>query len=209
VVGLLLAYSALRVGKVGLIAPILSTEGALAAVISVVDGEPLGVSSAWLLALIVSGVLLAASAPESVAVEGDRKWLAVLLAALAALAFAASLFSTGHISRTLDLPWVLLPPRLIGVVAITIPLLVTRRLRITRRALPLVVVGGLSEVFGFASFTLGARHGIAVAAVLSSQFAAIAGIAAFVLFRERLSRLQLGGVAMIVIGVAALSAVRS
>jgi drug/metabolite transporter (DMT)-like permease len=62
---------------------------------------------------------------------------------------------------------------------------------------------------GFSAFALGARHGLAVAAVLASQFAGIAAIAAFVLFRERLTRLQLSGVSIVALGVAILSAVRA
>ncbi|HEY5031738.1 MAG TPA: DMT family transporter [Actinomycetes bacterium] len=209
VVGLLLSYSALRHGKVGLVAPITSTEGAIAAVIAVIHGESLGTASAVLLVLIVTGVVLAGLAPEELPVEGERKVYAVLLASAAAVAFGISLYATGHLSSRLPLPWVLLPPRVIGVVAITVPLAATRRLRLTRRALPLVLAGGVSEVVGFSSYTWGARGSIAVAAVLVSQFAAISGIAAYVLFRERLSRLQIGGVSVIIIGVSVLSAVRA
>ena len=43
---------------------------------------------------------------------------------------------------------------------------------------------------------------VSVAAVLGSQFAAMAAIAAFVLFRERLARVQVVGVAVIAVGVA-------
>jgi drug/metabolite transporter (DMT)-like permease len=207
--GLALSYTALRNGKVGLVAPIASTEGAIAAVVAVLAGEPLGTVSALLLAAIVCGVALAAAAPEELPVEGERKALAVSLASAAAVAFGVSLFATGHISGSLTLPWVLLPPRLLGVAAVTIPLALTRRLRLTRRAVPLVLAGGMSEVLGFSSYTLGARHGIAVAAVLVSQFAAISSVAAYLLFRERLTRPQLTGVAIVIVGVAALSAVRA
>jgi drug/metabolite transporter (DMT)-like permease len=210
VVGLLFAYSALRIGKVALIAPILSTEGALAALISVLYGEPLETASAVLLGFIVVGVTLAAAAPDSdrhaVGGPGLRP---IVFASLGAIAFGASLFATGRASETLPVPWVLLPARLIGVVALTVPLAMTRRLRLTRAAAPLVVTGGLCEVLGFACYAVGSRHGLAVAAVLASQFAALAGLAAFVLFRERLSRLQLSGVTIVVVGVAALTIVRS
>lgn len=217
VVGLLLAYSALRVGKVALVAPILSTEGALAAVISVAYGERLEAASAALLALVAVGVALAAAAPDpadertttAAATPRSPRTRPIVLAALAALAFGASLFATGHVSDDLPVPWVLLPARLVGLAALTVPLALSGRLRLTRAAVPFVVVGGLCEVLGFASFALGSRHGLAVAAVLASQFAALAGIAAFVLFRERLSSLQLCGVLIVAVGVAALSAVRS
>ena len=70
-------------------------------------------------------------------------------------------------------------------------------------------MAGTCEVLGFGAFALGARGDLAVAAVLASQFAAIAGVAAYLLFRERLSRLQICGVALVVIGVAALTAVQA
>ena len=209
VIGLLLAYSALRRGKVGLVSPITSTEGAVAAVVAVVAGETLGVSSGLLLAVIAGGVALAAMAPERLPVPGEHKSAAVQLAGGAAVAFGLSLYATGHLSSTLSLGWTLLPPRLTGVVLVAVPLAVTGRLRLTRRSLPLVLVGGAAEVAGFASYAVGARHDIAVAAVLASQFAAIAAVGAFLLFRERLTRLQLGGVTMVLAGVAVLSAVRA
>lgn len=209
VLGLFLAYSALRRGKVGLVAPILSTEGAIAAVLAVATGEALGVASALLLVAMASGVVLAAVAPEELPVPAERTSAPVGLATLAALSFGAGLFATGRLGASLPLGWALLPPRVVGVVAVTIPLALTRRLRLTRAAVPLVVTAGLAEVLGFASYVAGARHGIAVAAVLASQFAAIASVAAYVLFRERLTRLQLGGVGLIVLGVAALTTIKA
>ncbi len=72
-----------------------------------------------------------------------------------------------------------------------------------------MVVAGLAEVAGFYSYAIGARHGIAITAVLGSQFAAIAAIAARVLFGERLGRSGIAGVIVIAIGVAAVSALRA
>ncbi len=43
--------------------------------------------------------------------------------------------------------------------------------------------------------------------MLASQFAALAAVAAFVLFRERLTRLQLSGVSLLALGVATLAAI--
>jgi drug/metabolite transporter (DMT)-like permease len=209
VIGLLLAYSALRVGKVGVVAPILATEGALAAVLSVVAGEPLERTAAVLLAVTVVGVVLAAVAPDPATVAAASGPPATVLAALAATLFGVSLFATGHVSASVPLPYLLVPPRLVGVLLLAVPLWAGRRLRLTRRAVPLVVTAGLCEVCGFGSYALGARHGLAVAAVLASQFAGIAAVAAFVLFRERLTRLQIVGVSIIVLGVSALSAVRA
>lgn len=100
----------------------------------------------------------------------------------------------------------MLAPRLVGVVAVTIPLMMSRRLKLTRSAAPLVVTAGLAELPGFLSYAAGARDSVAVAAVLASQFAAVASVGAFLIFRERLTRLQLTGVVLIIAGVAALTA---
>ncbi len=203
--GLLLVYSALRVGKVGVVAPIVSTEGAIAAVIAVAAGEHLAPTSAAMLAVIVCGVVLA-----GVAREHDRaiprNLRALALAVSASLAFGAGLYATGRISGRMSIPWAVLPARLVGVMIVAVPLAAASRLRLTRKALPLVVTAGIAEVLGFASYAVGARHGIAVSAVLASQFAAIAAVAAFVLFHERLVRLQIIGVVVVLIGVAVLSA---
>jgi drug/metabolite transporter (DMT)-like permease len=87
--------------------------------------------------------------------------------------------------------------------------MVVGRLRLTRAALPFVVAAGLAEVAGFYSYAIGARHGIAVSAVLASQFAAIAALAARVLFGERLGRARTAGVIVVALGVAAVAALRA
>src|SRR5476649_2390367 len=66
VIGLLFAYTALRIGKIGLVAPITSTEGAVAALIAVVAGEHLAPSEGIPLLAIAAGVVLAAASPGKV-----------------------------------------------------------------------------------------------------------------------------------------------
>ena len=209
VAGLLLAYSALRIGKVGIVAPMVSAQGAIAAVIAIVAGEQVGADVAILLAVIAIGISLAAIAPPgdepSDGKPADRR--AAAYAVGAAVAIGWSLYAIGRVSVALPVAWALLPSRAIGVAVVTIPLALRAGLRMTREALPLVAVAGVFEVVGFALFAFGARHGIAVAAVLSSQFAAIAAIAAYVLFAERLSAVQVAGVAVIVAGVGILSGI--
>jgi drug/metabolite transporter (DMT)-like permease len=207
VAGLLFSYAALRVGKVSIVGPISSTEGAIAAVIAIMAGETVGGGVGATLGLVVAGVVLAGIAPG----EGpDGHHLrATFLAVGAAVCFGVSLYATARVSEALPLVWAVLPARVIGVVIVALPLFVARRIRITRRALPLVVASGLCEVGGFTSYALGSRHGIAVAAVLASQFAAVAAVAAYVLFHERLTRLQLTGVVAIAVGVAVLTGLQA
>lgn len=209
VVGLLFAYSALRIGKVGLVAPITSTEGAVAAVIAVVAGERLGAATGLALAAVALGVALAAAAaPEEQAKRRDDL-RAIALACGAALAFGCSLYATGRVGQHLGAAWAALPPRAVGVAAIAIPLALARRWRMRRAALPYVVVGGVFEVVGFVLYAVGARHGLAVSAVLGSQFAAIAAVVGYVVWRERPARIQVVGVVTILAGVTALGLLRA
>jgi drug/metabolite transporter (DMT)-like permease len=185
VVGLLLAYAALRSGKVGIVAPVVSTQGAIAAAVATVAGDRLAPGSAALLAAVAIGVFVAGRGSEDPA--GQHEPRATLLAVAAAVAIGFSLYAIGRVSVSLPVAWALIPSRIAGVAAVTVPLLLGSQLRIA----------------------FGARHGIAVAAVLASLFAAIAAVAAHVLFRERLARTQVAGVVLIVVAVAALSGVEA
>jgi drug/metabolite transporter (DMT)-like permease len=208
--GLLLAYSALRMGKVGIVAPIVSTEGAIAAVIAVVAGERISEGAGVTLAVIAVGIILAAAARDPFPVEAQAPaWVVAGYALAAALSFGFSLYATARVSAELPIVWALVPARVAGVLIVALPLILTRRLLLTRRAVPLVLGSGVAEVVGFALFAVGARHGIAVAAVLASQFAAIAAVAAFLLFRERLAPPQIAGVAIIIVGVSVLAAIQA
>lgn len=207
--GLVLINEALKVGKVGIVAPIVATEGALSAVLAAIMGESVAPIAAFLLLAIVAGVVLSAVAPDPAPIAHERRLRAVLLATVASFAFGVSLFATGYLSDALPASWLLLPARVVGVLVLAIPLLLLRRLQMRRRAVPYVLGIGITEVVAFAVFTVGARDSVAVASVLASQFAAIAAVAAFLLFKERLGRLQVAGVAILVVAVAALTLLRS
>lgn len=203
VVGLLLDYSAFRIGKVGIVAAIASGEGAVAAVLAILYGESIRVLPLVLLLVVAAGAATATLAPDPTPALAPRR--AALLAAAAAGCFGVSLFATARVSASLPIPWAVLPPRFFGVLLITAPLMARGGLRRIGPALPAVVVSGCCEVAGFASFALASRTDVAVASVLGAQFAAFAALAAFVLFRERLGRVQVAGIALVVVGVTVLA----
>jgi drug/metabolite transporter (DMT)-like permease len=222
VVGLVLTYRALRIGQVTLVAPLVSTEGAVAAVIALIAGEPLAPGVAMTLTAIVAGVWVA-SAPDRARPSGTRPdptsgpapdaephpTSAIALAMAASLAFGVSLYATARAGAELPVSWVVLSARVIGAVTLALPLAITRRLELTRQAAPLVVASAVCEVLGFYSYTTGSRHGIAVAAVLASQVGGLAALAAYFAFGERLSRKRTLGVCTMLAGVAVLSALRA
>ena len=212
VAGLLVEYVAFRRGKVGVVTGIASTEGMVAAVISAVAGARLGLRTGLLLGLVTLGVAVSAASPDDgapspdeVPADGRRTVRGAVLALPVALLFGVTLYATGRAGQQVSVLWALVPARLFGSALVTAPLAARRRLRLTRRALPLVAAAGAAEVLGVLSYTVGARHQLAVAAVLSSQFAALTAVAAYVIHGQRLSRSQLAGLAAVVVGVTLLS----
>jgi uncharacterized membrane protein len=120
-----------------------------------------------------------------------------------------NLYASARIGATLPLVWSILPARLAGFVFVALPLFATGRLRMSRPAVPFVVVVAVAEVIGTLVYAFGARDGIAIAAVTSSQFGAIAAVVSVVAFRERLRRSQVIGVVVIAVGVAVLAAMQT
>jgi drug/metabolite transporter (DMT)-like permease len=244
VLGLQLTYAALRLGKVSIVAPIVSTEGAVAALVSVALGDPLGAVAGVMLIAIAMGVVLSSieragpdvpagdfdvvadaidepqrtvdkepitaggpppeTIPTAVPVDGRRT---AALSIAAALLFGVGIVAAGRSAHLVPVSWVALSARLIGIVGVVIPLLIQGRLRLSRAALPLVVIAGAGEVLGSMLSAFGSRESIAITAVMGSQFAALAAVAAFFLFGERLARIQLAGVVLIVAGVTVLAGV--
>ena len=205
VFGLVAEYAALRVGRVGLVVGLVSSEGAVAAVINIVGGQSIGLPVALALAVIASGVVVISFAAEDVGAPSRDPRVATILALVAAGCFGVSLITVGRLAADLPLPWALIGPRVAGVVCITIPLLLLRRLPRSRQAAPFVIVSGLGEVAGVVCFSVGSQTDLTVASVLASQFATITAIAAWVIFRERLTTWQIVGVTAVIGGVAVLA----
>jgi len=237
--GLYATYKALRIGKVSIVAPIVATEGAIAALIAVALGDTLSLVAALLLAVIAGGVVLstieparpdvpagdielAADALDGPASDDARARVAdhaalvlddaartrrtVLFSVAGALIFGVGLVASGKAAVHVAPIWVAVSARFVGLVVVALPLVLQRRLVITRGALPLVIIAGIGEIIGSTASAWGATYSIPITAVLGSQFAAIAAVLAYFLFGERLSRTQIAGVVLIVGGVTALAA---
>jgi drug/metabolite transporter (DMT)-like permease len=202
--GLLLEYRALRIAPVGLVAPIASTEGAIAAVLAGVFGESLPGATMLLLAVIAAGVALAASAPRPAGAATTGR--AVALAVAAAVVFGLGMYAQGRVSGDVPMVWTVVPARLLGVLLVAVPLVRRRRMTLRRAAVPFVLISGVGEVGGFLLFAAASRDQVAVAAVLSAQFAAFAAVGAYFALGERLAPVQRAGLVIIAVGVTALAA---
>ena len=229
IIGLELEYVALRRVSAGVVTAVASTEGMVAAVLSSLFGAPMATSTVILLVAITLGVVLTAAHldPAPAVVSGSpsqagfmggpvalvkrldpRRTLTTLLVVPVALLFGITLYTTGRAGKEAPIIWVLLPARLLGTVLLAAPLMSRRRLRISRRTFPLVLIAGLGEIIGLVTYSYGARHQLAVAAVLGSQYATITTVAAFFLFGDRLRRHQVVGIVIVVAGIVTLSVLR-
>ncbi len=207
-VGMVLSYAALSGGKVPVTAPIVSTEGAIAATIAVLSGEAATPLLGAMLLLIAGGIFMVAlqpgGGPDVLSGSGTRY---VGFAVVAALIFGLGLYASGRASEGVPASWVVAAGRIVGVAFLTLPLVVTRRLRFRRDLLPVIVFAGLAEVAGVYTYAWGARESIAVTAVLSSQFAVIAALIAHAM-GERISPRQWLGVGAVTLGVVVITVTR-
>jgi drug/metabolite transporter (DMT)-like permease len=204
VAGLRLVYHAYTQRPVGVVAAIGSTEGMVVALLALLAGARLSVATVVLLALVSLGVALAAAAPDAGPEPGQR--LPVLLVVAIPLAFGGGLYLTSKGAGSEAVLWAALAPRVAGLALIAAPLAASRGIKLTARAAPIVALAGLCEAVGFIFYVLGARHGVAISAVAASQFSALAAVGAYFLFAEVLTRRQLAGIVLTVLGVGALAA---
>lgn len=234
--GLLMSYRALSTGAVGVVSPIVSSEGGVTALIAVAAGQRMGGTRATALAGVIGGVALVAwrsgsagpaagPTPEALAgpaahpegepppdtpaaphLPGPTVARAVVWAGAAALTFGVGLYATGRAGHGVPLAWAIAPPRLIGVALITLPLLLRGRLHLPRELVPFAIGGGVLEVAGFLAYAAGAADDVAIAAVMASVTGAVSAGLGRLFFRERLARHQLLGIALVVAAVAVLGA---
>lgn len=203
--GLSMMYRALRLGKVGVVAPIASTEGALAALFAVALGERLTTGVVVCLLVVAFGVVVVTMRGST----ADIHLRPSLYAFIAACFFGVNLVASAHAGDALGVVWTILIARIVGFAGICAPLLLRGALPLPGRAWWMVVFSATAEVMGFVAYLIGSHHGVAIPAVLGSQFAAVATIGSFLAFGERINRRQLAGAAVIVAGVSALAALQA
>lgn len=207
VFGLVAQFSALRRGRVSVIVPVSSAEGAVAAMLAVAAGARLPAAGWAALGLVIAGVLITAASQWT---RGDpdptRDGLGpVGLAIVAALLFGAGLFLQGKAGNSAPLGLAIAPPSFMGVLIVALPLASAHRLNPSRTSRGWILGVAVAELLGFLCYVIGSRHSVPVAAVLSAQYATISVLLSVVFLRERLSMGQTVGFALTISGVVALS----
>lgn len=200
--GLVFVYSAMRVGSISVVAPISATYGGFGAIIAVATGEPTSPLALIGLALAVLGAFLAARG--SVATPGvaySNQTRAAMLAGGAAVAWGIQLWAGGQIQDDVGASWVVAFMRVVGVLAIGIPVLARGPLVRDRRVLLFAFITGVGEVLGFTLYLVASEYGVAQAAVLTGQYGTVAALIGVLVLKERLQAVQMVGLGLIVAAV--------
>ena len=163
------------------------------------------------LALAGSGIALAgavlASAEDRSSSETGRRD-AIALAVAAALGIGVFIYFVGRASSNGSALSALLGARLASLALLVIWAVATgSTLRVSRRAAPVIIVVGLADLTANALFALASQRGLlSVVAVLGSLFPIVTVVLAHLVLHERISRVQLVGVAVALVGVAVVAA---
>jgi drug/metabolite transporter (DMT)-like permease len=191
-------------GDVGLVTMLISTDGAVAALVAIVLGERIAGQVVLPLLIVTTGVVLATRSGRS---HRSVQPIAIWAGLGGASCFAVTFVAGGH-ATALATPWILLASRSTGT-ALIVPLAaVTGRIRSPRGVARSLISMAALDLAGFGAYILAARHGIAIAAVLASQYALVAVLGGRLLYGEHLARIQRIGVGVTLLGMALVAITR-
>lgn len=205
-VGLVMMFTGLRFGRVGLITATISSQGAFAAIYAAIGGQSLHALSVVAIGVSAAGtfVLMSGGGGGTAAPPHERR--GILLALGAACFTGLSLFSASRGGSGIGADWVVACVRISSVALLFLPLAATRRLARPTGVVVPMLISGVAEVAAFAAYIAASdRIGVAVPAVIASQFALIAATVGWFVLGERLGRRQIAGAGLILAGVTALT----
>ena len=172
--GLALMFTGLQYGRVGLVTATISVQGAFAAIYAAIGGESLHPLSLVAMAVSAVGTFVLMSGDGGLQAP-PRERRGILLGLAGACFTGLSLYAAARGGSGIGADWVLVCIRLSSVALVTVPLAAARRLRNPRGVVVPTIVAGIGEVVAFAAYIEASnRIGVAVPAVIASQFALIA-----------------------------------
>ena len=197
VVGTQAGFTGFTTGSVSVVAPIVSCEGGVAAVLSLAAGERVGALILVGLPLALLGVVLVARG------DGGGGAAGVVPAAIAALVWGCVLALSAPLAGDLGVVWAFVLVRLSAVAAMVPFALRTRAIPAARRAWLPVAIWGVCDAIAYFSFVVAVDRGPAsVAGVLAAQFGTVGALVAVTFYGERLRRAQVLGIAFVAVAVA-------
>lgn len=193
-------YKAMAVGRMSIVAPISATGVALPVIFGLVSGEPItGLQGFGLAAAAIGSILAGWELNEdgrSVATKG------LGLAVTAAIAIGISFIITDNAAEKSPY-WAAFYLRLAYfIIILGLALALKPNLRVDRRNLPVIAVGGILDNLAGFSFTIATSLGLlTIVSVVSSMYPVVTVLLSVFLLKERPARHQYLGVCLAILGI--------
>ena len=201
-IGLAAFYRALAVGTMSIVSPVTACGALVPFTLALATGEsPSGLVIGGAVVALAGAVL--ASAEEHRAGDAGRR-RGALLAIVAAIAIGLFVYFLGLAGRDGETLSTLVGARVGSLTLLLAAAGATRSsLRVDRASLPAVAAVGVLDTTANCLFVLASARGyLSIVSVLGSLYPVVTVLAAQLLLGERVSRIQLGGVALALAGVA-------
>ncbi len=202
-IGLWLFYLAMARGLIGVVAAIAAVTGATLPVgYGLLLGERPGTLALAGMALALIAITAATVAPG----EQRTGALVVVLSVVAGLLFGGFYIAYARLSGDAGLWPIVIHRSVAALVLLPIAVIGTRGIALPLRLAPSIVVMGALEVLAASALLLALGSGtVAIVAVLASLYPVVTVALAALMLGERLSRAQLGAVALALVAVALVS----
>jgi drug/metabolite transporter (DMT)-like permease len=202
--GALALSKAFALGKASIVAPLVTSYGVVTTLLSWAGGEQISLIQLLCIALCVIGVILSSIHSDSKIPHTTQASSSIAYALLAAVFYGTSFWLQGHFVLPVLGPVTMLwLAYLVGlIVLVVIVLRIEDGLKIPPLKNCMTLTGAsLMNLGGFSSFAWGAVAGsVSVVTVISTLSGGIAAILGYVFFKERLAKLQVLGVVLVLVG---------
>jgi drug/metabolite transporter (DMT)-like permease len=204
-VGLVTLYAALAIGPMGVVAPMVSLSVTVPVAYGLLSGERPAATQLVGIVVAVGGVLLAARHEDEAGARISGRAVALALVAAAGLGTLALLLSRA--GRT-DAVGAVMMARVSSIALLGVAVLVRRpSFTTTQRDRVTLAAIGILDCSANLLFTLASQRGLlTLVAVLASLYPVVTVLLARGVLHERLSRVEAGGVALALCGVALIAA---
>ena len=202
--GALALSKAFALGKASIVAPLVTSYGVVTTLLSWAGGEQISLIQLLCIALCVIGVILSSIHSDSKIPHTTQASSSIAYALLAAVFYGTSFWLQGHFVLPVLGPVTMLwLAYLVGlIVLVVIVLRIEDGLKIPPLKNCMTLTGAsLMNLGGFSSFAWGSVAGsVSVVTVISTLSGGIAAILGYVFFKERLAKLQVLGVVLVLVG---------
>lgn len=200
-------FRAFALGKISIVAPIIATSAVVPVIGGLAQGERPSALQLLGIAVAIVGVVLVSREQVAPDTGGSGSRLSIVLAVVTAILFGLALVGLDRGAED-DPYWSVFLFRIVTASTIALAMLALRRRpTISRGDFRLIVLVGVLDVTATLMFAVASSSGLlSVVGVLASLFPIVTIALARLRLGERLSREQLGGAALTLVGVALIAA---